>query len=173
VLDSVSRYELEVTNSADGLISHLEATTTLVHLEPVKPWTTYTARVRAISGLGRTSDFSTPVSVTTGGDSTPPNALPGVSGGLVMTPVAAAIIATWTSSTDIDVANGEGAYDVQIDTADTFSSVDLLGLRVDGAIATFADLHPNTTYYGRVRAVDSSGNFGPWTDPLVSATTGQ
>lgn len=174
--DPVTEYEVEVNKTVGGVVQAVRTRLTTVRITGLEPSTAYFVRVRAITRLGRTSGYlggqGTGGDFSSGVDTTVPVALPGASGGLVMGAGVKSITLTWSDSTDADVKNGQGEYDVQIDTSPTFNSGNLRGKRVGGSITAFTDVLSATLYYGRVRAVDSSGNVGPWTTPNVSATTG-
>ena len=166
--DPVTEYEVEVVRVGSGTEQAIRTVAAPVRVEPVEPGVNYEVRVRAISRFGRSSTFLGPQTITAGTDATIPVAATGLSiGAGVRT-----ITATWNDNADLDVQNGKGTYDLQIDTANTFNTPNLRGKRVGGTIASFTDLATSTTYYARVRAVDSSGNAGPWS-AIVSATTQQ
>lgn len=83
------------------------------------------------------------------------------------------IVASWDDNLEEDVNMGEGWYDVQVDTVNTFDSQvgqPLISERVSATVVAFGNVAVNTTYYGRVRAIDSSGNEGPWS-AIASTTT--
>lgn len=85
------------------------------------------------------------------------------------------VIVEWEESTATDVALFEGLYEVQADRASTFDSKSLgvpdFQQRVAATIASFSGLLPDTEYFVRVRAIDSSANEGPWS-VVQSAITG-
>lgn len=70
------------------------------------------------------------------------------------------LIATWNENAEQDVAHGAGQYEVQISTTADFALN--TSYRTTGLIITIPDTVAGTIYYGRVRAVDTSGNEGPW-----------
>ena len=168
--DPVIEYEVELSKDGVGTVTAMRTLAAPVRFEPVEAGVDYTVRVRAISRLGRWSDFLGPDTITAGIDATVPVQTTGLSAGAGVR----TITATWDDNADLDVVNGQGQYDLQIDTVNTFNSVNLRGKRVGGTIASFADLPMQvpTLYYVRVRAVDTSGNAGPWS-AIVSTTTQQ
>lgn len=166
--DPVVEYEAELSRDGVGTISAQRAVTAPIRFEPVEPGVSYTVRVRAISRLGRSSTFLGPSTITAGTDPT----VPAQATGLIMGGAIRSITLTWNENTELDVVNGKGSYDVQIDTANTFSTPNLRGKRVGGTVISFSDLPTQvpTAYYGRVRAVDSSGNAGPWSTTATTTT---
>jgi hypothetical protein len=189
--DPISEYEVEVTRTtpAGGQVRYVRVKAgtpaagspdpRTTRIEPVEPGATYTITVRSISRLGRISALASTTRLAVG-DLTLPDA-PGVGGwsanaGLKISSGLRSAVVTWDEHPDPDVKNGNGAYDVQIDTSATFNTAphpagDLQGVRVSGTITTFSNLKAFTTYYVRVRAIDSSGNVSAWTTGSVSTTT--
>lgn len=165
--EQIVLYEAELTKVGQGVARFVQTGGTNVRFEPVEANTQYQVRVRAIDHLGRSSAFSTAVSITTGADSTPPDKTVG----LVVTSGVRSITARWTESTAVDVKNGKGYYEIQIATDSGFT-LNLRTVREGGNITAFTDLVTNTTYYIRVRAIDSSGNAGAYSS-TASTTTGQ
>lgn len=162
--DPVVAYQVELEKGSEGVVQVQQVSEAPVRFEPVEPGVSYTARVRAITRFGRSSAFGSDT-VVAGTDATVPAQVAGVAAGFGLRTVTI----VWNENAEIDVKDGHGSYDVQIDTVNTFDSVALRGKRVSGTITTFADLPaPPTppaaaqTWYVRVRAVDSSGNAGPW-----------
>lgn len=168
--DPVVAYEVELSRVVGGVVSAQRTVTAPVRFEPVEPNVQYSVRVRAITRLGRSSAFLGPSLITAGQDAT----IPATVTGLLLGAAIRSITLTWNEVADIDVVNGNGTYDVQIDTVNTFGSPNLRGKRVSGTVMSFTDLPTQapTLYYGRARAVDSSGNVGPWSS-IASGTTQQ
>jgi hypothetical protein len=166
--DPVVAYEAELSRDGVGTITAQRVVSAPVRFEPVEPSVSYTVRIRAISRLGRSSTFLGPDTIVAGTDPT----VPAQTTGLVMGAAIRSITLTWNENGEIDVVNGKGVYDVQIDTVNTFNSANLRGKRVGGTVMSFTDLPTQvpTAYYGRVRAVDSSGNAGPWSTIATSTT---
>lgn len=164
--DPVVEYEAELSRDGVGTITAQRTVDAPVRFEPVEPGIEYTVRIRAISRFGRSSSYLGPDTITAGVDSTIPAAVTGLSVGAGVR----TLTATWNDNTDIDVRDGAGQYDLQIDTANTFNTPNLRGKRVGGTIASFGDLATTTLYYVRVRAVDASGNAGPWSGILNTTT---
>lgn len=165
--DPVVAYEAELSRAGVGVVTAQRTVNAPVRFEPVEPGISYDVRVRAISRFGRSSTFLGPQSIIAAVDTTIPAQATGLSVGAGVR----TLTATWDENAEIDVKDGKGSYDLQIDTANTFATPNLRGKRVGGTIASFADLASVTTYYARVRAVDSSGNVGPWST-TQSSTTG-
>lgn len=128
---------------------------------------TYYVKVKAVDASANSSAYVSATNLTTVIDSTAPAAVTGVSasGGLQTLTV------FWTENTEIDVKNGAGTYEVQVDTANTFNTGNLKTVKTSATVLGFSNLTTNTTYYVRVRAIDSSGNAGPYS-AIVSAAVG-
>jgi hypothetical protein len=123
---------------------------------------TYYFQVNATDGSNPSAYVPlTPVSATIPGDTTGPVAPTG----LVAVAGFNNIIAYWNRNTESDVDLGRGTYQFQLSTSNTFSPI-TQDRTITGTVASFTGLTTGTTYYVRVRAIDSSGNIGAW-----SATT--
>lgn len=81
--------------------------------------------------------------------------------GLTAVAGATSITAFWNANTDADVRLGRGQYEVQISISNTFATT-LYTAVTSALVNTFTGLAPSTTYYLRVRAIDSSARPGPW-----------
>jgi chitodextrinase len=108
-----------------------------------------------------------PVSVTIPADT----AAPSSPSGLIAVAGFNNVIAYWNRNSEKDVDLGRGAYEFQLSTSNTFSSI-LQSRTITGTVATFTGLITDQIYYVRVRAIDSSGNFSNWSS-VVSATPGK
>jgi Carbohydrate binding domain len=83
---------------------------------------------------------------------------------------ATSILVSWTgvnTTTDKDALNGNGRYDVELNTLSNFTGTAIKQTAATGASlepmsAAFTGLTGGTTYYARVRAVDWTGNAGAW-----------
>ena len=103
--------------------------------------------------------------ITTPKDTTAPAAPSGVTVGAGVT----TMTVYWNENSETDVKGGIGYYEVQLDTANTFNTGNLITKQVSATITSFSNLTSNTTYYTRVRAVDASGNAGSYSS-IVSGT---
>lgn len=115
----------------------------------VEPYASYEVRVRAFDNFGNTSDWS-PTATLAGAVNTPPAQVTGLSA------VAGrdAIRYSWTESTDNDVKSQAGSYELQVATNNTFTA-SLVTYRTGYPNYEVVGLLPGTTYYARVRALDS------------------
>lgn len=134
----------------------------------LRPNETYDVTLWARNATGGLSATSISDRFTTGADNTTPAQVVGlsVSAGI------RTVVASWTENTEADVADGRGAYELELDTVNTFDSGSERTVRLGGTVATLGDLTTSTTYYVRVRAIDASGNSGPWS-ATASTTTVQ
>lgn len=155
-----SSYELEQVYRTSG---------TALRMSALWPQTTYGVRVTAINRIDVRSDPEPPIGfldITTGIDATIPDQVVGV--------VAVAGIKTvtvvWAENSEDDVAHGNGTYEVWLSPYVDFSDASIIF--TSGTIAVFSYLNSGVQYWGRVRAVDASGNAGPFSS-TVTATTGQ
>lgn len=129
---------------------------------------TYYFQVNATDGSNPSAYIpAIPVTATIPGDTTAPVSPTG------LTAVAGFnnIVAYWNRNSEGDVDLGRGQYEFQISAASSFATI-LQSRVISGTVATFTGLTTDTTYYIRVRAIDSSGNIGSWSS-IVSATPGK
>lgn len=120
--------------------------------------TTYYFQINATDGSNPSAYIpSTPVTATIPGDTTGPAA----PSGLVAVAGFNNIIAYWNRNTEGDVDLGRGTYQFQLSTSGSFSPLSQ-DRTITGTVASFTGLTTGTTYYVRVRAIDSSGNIGAW-----------
>jgi len=133
---------------------------TTARINGLRPNTAYNVAVSAVDFQGNSSAYTNAGTypITTAKDTTAPAAPTGVTVG----PGVTTMTVYWTENTENDVKNGVGTYEVQIDTANTFNTGNLLTKQTGGTIVAFSNLTSNTTYYTRVRAVDATGNVGSY-----------
>ena len=144
------------------------AGTTSTTIRSLRSGTTYYFQVNATDGNNPSAYIpATPVSATVPGDTTGPAA----PSGLVVVAGFNNVIAYWNRNTENDVDLGRGTYQFQLSTSNTFATV-LQDRTITGTVASFTGLTTGTTYYVRVRAIDSSGNIGGWSS-IGSATPGK
>lgn len=141
---------------------------TSLRVNNLRPNATYGFKVTPFNGVG-VPGTSLPSSgftdATTVPDSSPPTQVTGVTA----TAGLGSAIVTWNDNTEADVALGQGVYEIQRDTTNTFTSGGLETRRLSATIATWIGLPGGTTQYFRVRAIDSSGNAGAYSS-TVSCT---
>jgi len=161
--------EYEVTlypTSSPGEENVQRTKNTYVTFQPLEPVIEYTVEVRSVSQLGVKSNAITDT-ITSSVDTTAPGQVTGVS----LSSGFKTALLTWTANTEADVKNSRGKYDIEFDTANTFNTGNLRQEENTGTVVSFSDLDTGTTYYARVRAVDSSGNQGTWS-ATVNTTPG-
>jgi fibronectin type 3 domain-containing protein len=127
------------------------------------PSTSYSYRVRAVDTSGNLSPYSLTTTALTQADTQPPTA----PGALVLTVVSSSQISlSWgAASDDVAVAN----YLIERCAGVSCASFAQIGV---SAITTVSDagLNPATTYTYRVRAVDTAGNPGPYSNTATATT---
>lgn len=155
---NVSYYNVLVVENVSGIVhTQVNVGGESTRITGLEPNTLYDVSVRAIDNIGRSSAALSGQFTSVGDTTAPPQVI-----GLSVTAGIQSLVATWNESTAEDVKNGHGIYEVQIDTANTFNTVNLRSVRTSGTITSWTDLDPDTTYYVRVKAIDSSGNEGVW-----------
>lgn len=80
------------------------------------------------------------------------------------------MIIRWDASTDESMANGEGQYEVEYSLSPSFSGSTTV--KASGTVVSILNLGEKKTYHVRVRAIDSFGNIGAWSD-TDTADTGE
>lgn len=158
--DQISGYE--ITIAKDGATERVVRTKSRgIRIEPVEPGIEYVITVVAINRLGV---LSQPVSkrIIAAVDTTPPIKVEGVIASFAYR----SVIITWDDNPDSDVRDGRGQYVVEISTESDFNDPNNRVVRVSGTLASISDLVVGQQYYIRVRAIDTSGNLGPWSDTI-------
>lgn len=147
----------EYINVPEGVVT--------ARINGLRPNTAYNVAVAAVDFAGNSSAYvnAGTYPITTAKDTTAPAAPTGV----VTAPGVTTMTIYWTENSETDVAGGVGYYEIQIDTANTFSTGNLLTKQTGGTITSFSNLTSNTTYYTRVRAFDASGNASPYSSIIT------
>lgn len=168
-------FELELSEVLAGptydLLNIVQTAGTDYRFTGLKPSTNYRVRIWGVSRLGVRSAAPTTVNFTTGIDSTVPPAPTGV----VIARGATTVLVKFTPLTKAqapDVANGNGIYEIEIDTATSFATGNKKSMLSNDQIVSFSDVLTEGTWYARVRAIDSSGNVGSWSSTSSAATAG-
>jgi hypothetical protein len=176
--ESATQYHVEYAEKNLPALTYtlenvLTTSGTSMRVRPLRPNTIYGFRVSSLNRIGRFSE-TFPAGdgyqdITTSGDTTVPGTVTGLqaSGGYQ------SVTATWNEAADADVKNGQGVYELQMDTASSFDSANLKSVRVGGTIASFSNLQLSTTYYLRVAAIDASGNQGIYSNIVSAQTAGE
>lgn len=159
-------YRVQVTDDGTGIPFTITVVSgSSVRVNFLNPNTNYNVGVRSVDSINRVSTELSG-SFLSLGDTTNPSQVTN----FVLVAGYQSVVATWDELTDEDVKWARGLYEVQIDTVNTFDSVNLKTARVSATIASWTDLDNEQIYYGRVKAIDSSGNEGPYST-VDSATT--
>ena len=130
--------------------------------------TTYRYRVRATDAAGNFGPYTAIATAATQAPPAPDTTAPSRPSGLTATAVSPSQInLSWGASTDNVGVTG---YQVQRCTGSGCTNYALVATV---ATTSFNDTGraASTTYRYRVRATDAAGNLGPFTTPIVSATT--
>ncbi|MCD6322216.1 MAG: hypothetical protein J7L77_04250, partial [Clostridiales bacterium] len=155
--DAVSYYEVQW--SYDG--THWRSVTTggtMAEFVVAGNVTVY-AKVRAVDMEGLKSDWSSVLTITSAKDEVPPAIPTGLSAeGLFQK-----VVVKWNANTEVDFDHYIVEYDVNSD----FSTAESVVTETNQFVIN-GDV--DTTYYIRVKAVDTSGNESDWSS-VVSATT--
>lgn len=164
-VSGVVAYDTELERIDDGALFATQVGRPEVTFEPMVPNALHRFRVRAVTRTGQRGVWSTWFTFLTA----PDTGAPSTPGGLQAFGGLRSVIVNWSQVTDVDVAWGAGVYEVQIAENAAFT----VGVRsriVGGTVVAFTDLAPVTTYWVRVRAIDSSQNAGAWTAVVSVAT---
>lgn len=129
-----------------------------------------------LSGSNRLGTYSTTLpavgwmDITTAIDAT----IPPVVSGVTLSRGATSAVVKFTPLTAeeaFDVANGNGIYEIELHGNDLFT--DLIDRKyTSDQITSFPDILVEQTAFVRVRAIDSTGNAGPWGSPASGAFVG-
>lgn len=131
------------------------------------PGAAYHVAVAAGSATGGQSGYTADSLITAQTDTSAPATPTGLAVGAGFK----SVTATWTENTEPDVKNGNGYYEIQRATDSGFTA-NVVTKKLGSTVGGWSDLATGTTYWVRVRAVDSSGNPSAYTAG-VSATTSQ
>lgn len=94
--------------------------------------------------------------------STIPTAPPGAVSGVTVTPGIQSLLIEWAALVASNVKWNRGYYQVQVDTVNTFDSVNLISTDVAASSTVISSLVTGTLYYVRVRGVTYQGTVGTW-----------
>lgn len=174
---SASTYEIEIAKeTAPGVYgerSFQRASVTNVRFAGLAAETKYAFRVVAINAIGKRSAPNPAIeqSIVSAKDTSPP---PGVTNVIIARGATSAIVkfTPLTFAEAGDVAAGNGQYEVQIDTLNTFAGPNLRVVFTNEQIVAFNDLIAVEVWYARVRAIDKSNNAGPWSTIAGPSTAG-
>lgn len=165
---TAASYEVTVAaRQADGTYLPVNIVTvvgTNAHVGGLLPGRVYGVTVKSINRIGVVSAPYPAVGmqeVTTAKDATIPSGITG----LKVDAAYSSVTLQWSESSESDVGGGAGQYQVQQADDEAFT-VNVLSNRTSATIVSFTGLVTGKRYYYRVRAVDSSGNEGPWTTPV-------
>ncbi len=169
---TAASYDVELSRKVGftyELVNNFRTSGTSIRMPGLEPSQTYGVRVVAINRIDARSaplpstGFS---DISTGLDAT----VPAQVSNLQLTSGIRTIMATWIEVSDRDVARGTGTYQVQLATDSGFATL-FADKFTSATVTSFSGVSTGTTYWGRVRAIDNSGNAGAWSTS-VSTTPG-
>jgi predicted phage tail protein len=155
--DNFSYFDIQIKQAGGDWISFQTSTPTY-EWRGVVPNTIYTVQVRAISANGYPSDFTLSADATTAKKTTPPAKILHLGGSSSLQ----AIYLTWSLPLDPDVAYTE----VWNNTVNDLATALEVGTS-SGTGFTHSGLTSGETYHYWVRAVNTSGLWGDWSDPAT------
>lgn len=170
VVPLATSYQVEIATKAGTVYSLFDQRQTIganIRITNLQAGQVYAVRVCGLNSLGLVGPFSVWKDFTAAADSTPPPVLTG----LRAFRGASSVIVAFNRSTAADVDRSKGLYTVELSLSPTFATI--LDSVLTGATAhVFAGQTTQATYYVRAAAIDSSGNQGPWTDPVSTLAGG-
>lgn len=143
-----------VTFAKDALAGNIELNSA---------YTNYEFQIKAFDWTNNESAWSSTLTVTSPSNSAPANVT-----GLSSTAGKDSITYSWTPVADTDIKN----YEVTFSISPTFASGNITYLTGNSTSLTVGGLTTNTTYYARVRAVDTGGNPSSAWSSTDTRTTG-
>lgn len=163
----LQNYSIRYSTTTDWQYINVPEGTTTVRINGLRPDTAYNVAVAAVDFVGNSSAYSNAGTypITTTKDTTAPSAPTGVTTAAGVT----TMTISWDENSESDVKNGVGTYEIQLDTVNTFDSINLITKQTGGTVVSFSNLTSNTTYYTRVRAIDASLNTSSYSS-IVSGT---
>lgn len=158
------------TTVVDDLVATISTQGHNYRFNALIPNQIYVVRVTPLSKIGVRGDTTNWVEFTTGADTTIPAQIEDV---WIGQGTGAAVV-KFSDSLDADVGRGHGLYEVEIDSNDSFDNTDGLNqvTRTTAVVVSFDIPTVRTNFFARVRAIDSSGNEGPWSDTAGPSVAG-
>jgi hypothetical protein len=147
-VSGATSYKLDVSTSstfATYFTQDLTVSGTSQAVPGLSPVTTYYARVRAVNAGGTSSSSSNGTQATTASAPSVP-----------ATPTFSSVSSTGFTVNWVAVS-GATSYRLDVSTSSTFATYFSQNLTVSGTSQAVPGLSPGTTYYARVRAVNSGG----------------
>lgn len=157
-------YEVESANGDEPFAVATTTGVTTTRLTDLTPDTTYRVRVRARDTAGNWSAFSAVLEATTASSDTRAPSVPAPSAGSL---TASSFTLQWPAATDGE--DGSGVAEYQVQQGNRFGDFTDLGT-TDSLNWKLADLNPQTTYWFRVRARDTAGNWSAYSSTVTVTT---
>lgn len=150
--------------SSDWQYTDVDYTSTSTKIDRLTAYVNYEFRIRSYDFSANYSAWSSTFTTTTAGT----NAAPAAPTGLLGAAGASTVTVLWTENAETDVKNGNGMYEVQMDTVNTFNSANLQTIKTAAIVASFrTDGLAAGNRFIRVRAVDSFGLAGAYSSTLT------
>lgn len=142
-----------------------------MHITGLLPDSLYSVRVTPVSRIGLRGPQSGWVDFATAHDA----GVPPAPSNVVISRGATSAIVMFTALTAAqapDVANGNGLYEIEIDTSAAFNTANKKTARTTSTVFPFSDLSSEGIYFARVSAIDASGNQSAWSATSSGSTVG-
>ena len=161
-VSGATSYKLDVSTSstfASYFTQDLTVSGTSQAVTGLSPGTTYYARVRAVNSGGTSASSSNGTQATTASAPSVP-----------ATPTFSSVSSTGFTVNWVAVS-GATSYRLDVSTSSTFATFATQDLTVSGTSQAVTGLSPGTTYYARVRAVNSGGTSASSSNGIQATLT--